>query len=95
MLWRHCFRKISYNKKERAHEVLKKVDLEDKMSSLPSQLSGGQQQCVAIARALVYELEWLLANEPTGNLDTYSGEIIFDTIQQLNHEKNCGSICDS
>ncbi|MFB4167947.1 MULTISPECIES: ABC transporter ATP-binding protein [Virgibacillus] len=83
-------RKVPYNKKERAQEVLKQVGLEDKENSLPSQLSGGQQQRVAIARALVHEPDWLLADEATGNLDTESGEVIFDIIQRLNSEKNCG-----
>lgn len=83
-------RKVSYNKKERALELLERVQLSDKKNSLPSQLSGGQQQRVAIARALIHEPDWLLADEPTGNLDTETGERIFELLQTLNKEKKCG-----
>ncbi|MGX9930269.1 ABC transporter ATP-binding protein [Virgibacillus salarius] len=85
-------RKISYDKKERAEGLLSQIGLEDKFNSLPSQLSGGQQQRVAIGRALVNEPNWILADEPTGNLDTYTGEIIFDRLITLNQEKGCGVI---
>ena len=85
-------RKVSYNKKQRAEEVLSKVGLSDKLNSLPSQLSGGQQQRVAIARALIHEPKWLLADEPTGNLDTENSEFIFDLLSSLNQEKGCGVI---
>lgn len=83
-------RKVSYNKTERAKEVLEQVGLADKMNALPSQLSGGEQQRVAIARALVHEPDWLLADEPTGNLDTETGDRIVQLIQELNQEKGCG-----
>jgi ABC-type lipoprotein export system ATPase subunit len=85
-------RKVSYNKKQKAEEVLEKVGLKDKLNSLPSQLSGGQQQRVAIARAIIHEPHWLLADEPTGNLDTETGEMIFDLLFSLNKEKGCGVI---
>ncbi|MRG87192.1 ABC transporter ATP-binding protein [Salinibacillus xinjiangensis] len=85
-------RKVSYDKRKRAEELLTQMGLEDKFHSLPSQLSGGQQQRVAIARAMVHEPSWLLADEPTGNLDTETGEIIFDLISTLNKEKSCGVI---
>ncbi|WP_226672578.1 ABC transporter ATP-binding protein [Rossellomorea aquimaris] len=85
-------RKVPYNKKERAIELLESIGLGDKLHSLPSQLSGGQQQRVAIARALVHEPQWLLADEPTGNLDTETGELIFHIIHSLNKEKGCGVI---
>ena len=85
-------RKVPYNKKERAIELLESIGLGDKLHSLPSQLSGGQQQRVAIARALVHEPQWLLADEPTGNLDTETGELIFQIIKSLNKEKGCGVI---
>ncbi|MGG3914164.1 ABC transporter ATP-binding protein [Rossellomorea vietnamensis] len=85
-------RKVPYDKKQRAEELLESIGLGDKLHSLPSQLSGGQQQRVAIARALVHEPKWLLADEPTGNLDTETGDIIFQIIKSLNKEKGCGVI---
>ena len=83
-------RKVTYDKKQRAQQLLELVGLKDKANSLPSQLSGGQQQRVAIARALVHEPKWLLADEPTGNLDSETGEIIFQLLLSLNQEKGCG-----
>lgn len=83
-------RKVTYDKKQRGEDLLKMVGLSDKRNSLPSQLSGGQQQRVAIARALVHEPKWLLADEPTGNLDTETGETIFQLLLSLNQEKGCG-----
>lgn len=85
-------RKVPYNKREKALELLEKVQLLDKVNSLPSQLSGGQQQRVAIARALIHEPDWLLADEPTGNLDTENGDRIYNLLQELNKEKQCGVI---
>lgn len=83
-------RKVSYNKKQRAMELLEMIGLPDKANALPSQLSGGQQQRIAITRALVHEPKWLLADEPTGNLDSETGEIIFQLLKTLNKQKGCG-----
>lgn len=73
-------------RKQRAMEALEKVGLADRMSFKPTQLSGGQKQRVAIARAMVTNPKILLADEPTGALDTASGQQVMDLFRQLNDE---------
>ena len=73
-------------RKDRAALALKKVGLEDRMSFKPPQLSGGQKQRVAIARAIVGEPDILLADEPTGALDSVSGLQVMELFKQLNEE---------
>jgi len=74
-------------REERALRALSLVGLADRVDHAPSQLSGGQQQRVAIARALVTEPEILMADEPTGNLDSARTQEVMELLQQLNRER--------
>ncbi|MBO7747189.1 ABC transporter ATP-binding protein [Paenibacillus sp. MWE-103] len=76
----------------KAERLLDRLGLGAKAHALPSQLSGGEQQRVAIARALVNDPDWLLADEPTGNLDSRNAERFFDLLQELKTETGCGII---
>lgn len=71
---------------KRAQAILDEVGLGDKLSRRPAELSGGQQQRVAVARAIVSNPSIVLADEPTANLDTQTGEALLDMMQRLNRE---------
>ena len=75
-------------RKERATEVLKQVNLSDRMDHQPNQLSGGQRQRVAIARALVNKPSIILADEPTGNLDSKTSEEIMTLLEEIHKKGN-------
>lgn len=77
----------SRERKSKSQDVLKLVGLGNRMKNRPNQLSGGEQQRVAIARALINEPAILLADEPTGNLDSKNGQAVMALLKALNKEK--------
>ncbi|GAA2352329.1 ABC transporter ATP-binding protein [Dactylosporangium salmoneum] len=79
--------KVGFDKRARARELLDAVGLAGRERALPAQLSGGQQQRVAIARALIGRPKLLLADEPTGNLDSANGTQILDLLLELRDER--------
>lgn len=74
------------DRKERVNAVMDKVGIAHRAKHMPSQLSGGQQQRVAVARAVVGNQSMILADEPTGNLDTAHGQEVMEMLQKLNEE---------
>jgi putative ABC transport system ATP-binding protein len=72
----------------RSKELLQAVGLGERMNSRPNKLSGGQQQRVAVARALASKPKFVLADEPTANLDSKSTETLLDIMEKLNKEEN-------
>lgn len=83
----YCRKEFSFDPRERAISVLTDFGLQDKLKSYPNKLSGGQQQRLAIARALMMKPKLILADEPTGNLDSKTGQEIMTLLKKLNQEE--------
>ena len=83
---RYAKRNLNFNPTTRAEELLKKLGIEHRSNFFPNKISGGEQQRVSIARALMMKPQIVLADEPTGNLDSKTGDEILDTIEDLNKE---------
>ena len=82
------FHSGSSSTKKRAEELLEMVSLKKRATHKPNELSGGEQQRIAIARALINDPQIILADEPTGNLDPGTSDVIIDLFKNLNEEKN-------
>ncbi|HJX59617.1 MAG TPA: ABC transporter ATP-binding protein [Patescibacteria group bacterium] len=83
---KYAKRKLDFNPLARAEELLKKFGIWERRNFFPNKISGGQQQRVAIARALMMKPKIILADEPTGNLDTKTGDEILDLLESLNRD---------
>jgi putative ABC transport system ATP-binding protein len=81
-------RRSAEERSKRSNELLNAVGLGDRMDSRPAKLSGGQQQRVAVARALASRPKFILADEPTANLDSKAAEKLLDIMEKLNHDEN-------
>lgn len=78
--------KLDFDPQKRAEDLLKKFGMEKRMNFYPNKISGGQQQRVAIARSLIMNPDLILADEPTGNLDSKTGDEILDILEKLNKD---------
>jgi len=83
---RYAKGKIDFNPQKRADELLKKLSIYERKDFFPNKISGGEQQRVAIARALIMKPKIILADEPTGNLDSKTGDEILDVLEDLNKD---------
>lgn len=80
----YCDKELSFDPKERALELINRFGIGHRIDSYPNKISGGEQQRVSIARALLLNPDLILADEPTGNLDSKTGTIILDLLTELN-----------